>query len=224
MARKGKIARLSSDIREALNRRLLDGQSGTKVLTWLNELPETRLVMTEMFDGLPVSDQNLSEWRKGGFAEWLARRDRIANTKELAAFSLDIAKAGKGTISEGAAAIAAGKVMAVLEGISEEDGKPVDAETLESITNMIATLRTGDQNNERLKQNAEKLRLTTIRLDQTAGLLELERQKFRRTTCELFLKWRDDDRAKSIADGPGNAEEKIQQLGQEMFGDLWETK
>ena len=42
MSRIGKIARLPHDIREQLNRRLLDGQSGTEILQWVNELPQCR--------------------------------------------------------------------------------------------------------------------------------------------------------------------------------------
>ena len=52
--------------------------------------------------------------------------------------------------------------------------------------------------------------------------LKLEQQKFQRVTCELFLKWRGDDRARNIADDPklGNAE-KTEALGKLLFGDLW---
>ncbi len=213
MSRKGKIARLPEDIRSELNLRLFNGQSGAKILPWLNELPETKAVLEEDFEGLRVTDQNLSEWRKGGYEEWLRRRERITETKEMANFARDIAKAG-GSVSEGAAAILAGKLMEIFEGLGEE--KP-SLETLDALTLALSRLRAGDH-------NAEKLRLTTLRLDQTAELLELERQKFQRTTCELFLKWREDERARNIADGPGTNDEKINQLGREMFGDLWQPK
>lgn len=214
MSRKGKIARLPSAIRDEVNRRLLEGQSGSKILPWLNSLPEAKAVLDEDFEGLLVTDQNLSEWRKGGFAEWLARREKLEATKELSQFAANVAKAGNGSLSEGAAAILAGKLLELLEGLGDE--KPT-AETLDALTLALSRLRAGDH-------NAEKLRLTTLRLDQTAELLELERQKFQRTTCELFMKWREDERARNIADGPGTNEDKINQLGQEMFGELWQPK
>lgn len=213
MSRKGKIARLPSALRDELNLRLFNGQSGAKILSWLNDLPEVKAVLEEDFEGLRVSDQNLSEWRKGGYEEWLRRRERLSATKELATFARDITNAG-GNISDGAAAIAAGKLLEILEGLGDETPTP---ETLDALTLALSRLRAGDH-------TAEKLRLTTLRLDQTAELLALEKQKFQRTTCELFLKWRDDQRAKNISEGPGTNEEKIEQLGQAMFGDLWKTK
>lgn len=214
MSRKGKIARLPLAIREELNRRLLEGQSGTKILPWLNELPEVKAVLEEDFEGLRVSDNNLSEWRKGGYAEWLARREKLDATRELAQFAADLTKAGNGSLSDGAAAIAAGKLLEVLEGLGDATPSP---ETLDALTLALSRLRAGDH-------VAEKLRLTTLRLDQTAELLALEKQKFQRTTCELFLKWREDQRAKTISEGPGTNDEKIEQLGQAMFGDLWKAK
>jgi hypothetical protein len=49
-------------------------------------------------------------------------------------------------------------------------------------------------------------------------LVELEREKFQRETCELFLKWAADRRAQEIAVSGGLAQsEKIQKLRQLMF-------
>lgn len=39
-ARTGKIARLPVAIREEVNRRLLDGEPASKILPWLNGLPD----------------------------------------------------------------------------------------------------------------------------------------------------------------------------------------
>lgn len=53
-------------------------------------------------------------------------------------------------------------------------------------------------------------------------MLELERQKFQRETAELFLKFAEDKKAREIAASAGLSQnEKIEQLGQIMFGDLW---
>lgn len=50
--------------------------------------------------------------------------------------------------------------------------------------------------------------------------LELEEKKFQVQTCELFLKWCEDQRAKEIVDGKAANSEKIEALRQLMFGDL----
>jgi hypothetical protein len=72
---KGKIARLPREIREQLNRRLQDGVSGKELVNWLNSMPEVVKVLAAEFDGHPMRQQNLSEWRKGGCREWLAGQE-----------------------------------------------------------------------------------------------------------------------------------------------------
>lgn len=211
MSRKGKIARLPEAIRTELNLRLLNGESGAKILPWLNELPETKAVLEEDFEGLRVTDQNLSEWRKGGFDEWQRRRERIADTKELANFARDITKAG-GSLSDGAAAIAAGKLLEILEGLGDE--KP-DAETLDALTLALSRLRAGDH-------TAEKLRLTTLRLDQTAELLELEKAKFLSAAKDKLKAALENQQAQSIlANTATDNTAKLNALGKVIFGDLW---
>src|SRR5262245_724088 len=119
MSRKGKIARLPHAIREELNRRLLEGQAAGKLLPWLNGLPDVQAILGEDFEGLDVNDQNLSEWRKGGYAEWLRRRERLDHTRELSRLSVDLAKAGGGNLADGAAGILAGRLMDILEQLDE---------------------------------------------------------------------------------------------------------
>ena len=52
----------------------------------------------------------------------------------------------------------------------------------------------------------------------------LSLQKFQRDTCELFLKWAEDQRAKEVLASSSSNAEKIEQLGSLMFGDLWQLK
>ncbi|HEV7925331.1 MAG TPA: hypothetical protein VGR14_08255 [Verrucomicrobiae bacterium] len=69
-ARNGKVARLPLAVRLQLNERLRDGHSGALLLEWLNGLFEVQCVL-EREQASPITKQNLSEWRKGGFLEWL---------------------------------------------------------------------------------------------------------------------------------------------------------
>lgn len=85
MARCGKIARLPRTIRDELNQRLDNGEQGTRLLEWLNGLPEVRAVLDEEFEGHAISHCNLTEWRKGGFLEWRERRETLALTREFMA-------------------------------------------------------------------------------------------------------------------------------------------
>jgi hypothetical protein len=55
----------------------------------------------------------------------------------------------------------------------------------------------------------------------TAGLA-LQRKKFQRESCELFLKWFEDKRVSDIAGAKGlGSAEKVEQLGQLIFGEEW---
>ena len=60
-----------------------------------------------------------------------------------------------------------------------------------------------------------------MRLQQLNAQLSLDQQKFQRETCELFLKWAEDERAKAIASGASSNSEKISRLGELMFGEDW---
>ena len=100
MNRTGKIARLPREIREELNRRLADGESGITLLPWLNELPAVAECLAEQFAGDPINKQNLSAWRTGGFAEWEARREMLAQARELASDPKKPADFSTGTITE----------------------------------------------------------------------------------------------------------------------------
>jgi hypothetical protein len=84
-SRTGKIARLPEPIREQLNQLLLDGMLGTQAVVWLNGLPEVKQVIAEHFPGRPVTEHNVSEWRHGGYQDWLhdlETRDRIIQIVE----------------------------------------------------------------------------------------------------------------------------------------------
>ncbi len=81
--RNGKIARLPRSVRNQLNERLERSEQSPQLLDWLNALPEVQKVVKDHFAGVPISKQNLSEWRQGGFEEWLARRNLCEDARDL---------------------------------------------------------------------------------------------------------------------------------------------
>jgi hypothetical protein len=74
--RNGKIARLPKAIREELNQRLEDGETGAALVAWLNGLPEIQALVESQFGGHPILEQNLSQWKQGGYEDW--RNDQKA--------------------------------------------------------------------------------------------------------------------------------------------------
>ena len=83
LTRNGKIARLPDGLREELNRRLLNGERGNKLVLWLNSRPEVQAVMTEEFEGSAIRPQNLSEWKQGGYGDWLRQQEALKMLKQL---------------------------------------------------------------------------------------------------------------------------------------------
>jgi hypothetical protein len=226
MARNGKIARLPLALREQANHRLLDGESNRAVIAWLNALPEVQRVLADQFGGQPINDQNMSDWRRGGYAEWSDRRQRLEHTRELAQFSMKLAEASGGTLADGTAAILAGHILEVVEKLTalgdqlrdaatpDKDQLANMAEALDALTTATSKLRRGDHDAEALRQGREKLE----HLRQT---LDLERQKFQRTTCALFLQWYNKQDARDILDADASNDEKTERLGKLIFGEDW---
>jgi len=78
----GKISRLSPEIRNQLNRRLANGEPSDPLLAWLNSLPETRAVIADHFDGQPITQQNLSDYRCTTFRRWQMRQAAVEFVSE----------------------------------------------------------------------------------------------------------------------------------------------
>lgn len=79
----GKIARLPHAVREQLNQRLQNHELGQPLLDWLNGLPEVREIVDTLFDGKPITRQNLSLWRIGGFRQWQASQEALKQVPEV---------------------------------------------------------------------------------------------------------------------------------------------
>jgi hypothetical protein len=96
-SRVGKIARMPKEIREELNRRIENGMLGNELADWLNALPEAQKILADRFNARPVNQQNICEWRHGGYLDWLHQRDNRIQLREMMdeARSLDRASAGK---------------------------------------------------------------------------------------------------------------------------------
>ena len=73
-----KIGRLPTELRERLNAWLRDGATGKNAAAWLNEQPEVRKVLKREFGGRPISEQNVSQWRRSGYVEWLSHQQALA--------------------------------------------------------------------------------------------------------------------------------------------------
>jgi len=100
MSRFGKIGRLPLDIREQLNRRLQDGEIGKDLVVWLNSVPEVQAVLKAEFGDRPVNEPNLSDWRTGGYEDWLVHLDTMQQVNQLVANAKELGGASNTPLSE----------------------------------------------------------------------------------------------------------------------------
>jgi hypothetical protein len=81
--RHGKIARLPHTLRDQINRRLQNSEQDKTLLPWLNNLPEVKTILAAEFNSRSINKQNLSDWKKGGFREWLIQQQALEFARNL---------------------------------------------------------------------------------------------------------------------------------------------
>ena len=201
-AYRSKIGRLPWSVRNELCERLLDGASGTVVLRWINAHPAFKKAKTA-----PVNAQNLTAWRGSGYAAWLRERDKARQVREYAETASHIAEAAGGDPAAVGARILAGKMLDMLEA--------VNAETAQDFSTAVARLRKGETDAARVDLDRQKT-------DIARQALALEQAKFKRLTCELFVKWYKNQKVAAIMDDAAtDSDQKTEALGRTLFGDLW---
>lgn len=202
-ARKGKIASLPADIRREVNKRLSDGQKGPEILAFLNAHPVVKRILEAYYESEPISASNLSQWRNGGYQDYLAEQERVDHIRTLSQFSLDLSRAAGGNLAEGPAAIAAGRLLSMIELADEENlGKLVQA---------ITAIRSTEL-------ESKKLAIAETKLAQNERSISLAETKFQRDSVNLFMKWFDDKVARDIAASSASKSLKLEKLITRFFG------
>lgn len=187
--RTGKIARLPAKVREEINRQLYDGASGVEIERALKRYG--------------ISQSNISQWRKGGYQDWLKTQTQMENIQKRAELAMRMAKAAGGSLASSIVTRIAGELDEKLDALGDED--------LAKMKPILDTILMAD-----------KLQLDRRKVGQKDEEISLNREKFQRDTAALFLKWYADQKAREIADQPETgADEKVERLGQLMFGDDW---
>ena len=158
-ARNGKIARLPLDIREQLNCRLADGEPGNRLVEWLNSIPAVMRVMAEQFEGRPITEGNLSEWRAGGYEEWLTLHAFLDETRVLSENAGEVAATGISSDHLHIVLLAHhARLLRNLETMPENEFK-TRLNTVRKLTASIMNMRRGELQKARLELQRERLEL-----------------------------------------------------------------
>ena len=158
--RNGKIARLPRIVREELNCRLRDGEEGKKLVAWLNGLPEVKTVLAAEFGGKPIREQNLSEWKKRGYRDWLAHQEALELAEKLAADVVDLHAAGRAPLTDTLAVWLSSRYAVATRRVVQAK----DTESWRLLREMCADvveLRRGDHSAQRLLLERERIAAQT---------------------------------------------------------------
>jgi hypothetical protein len=157
MTRLGKIARLPREIRDQLNLRLSNGEVGRQLVEWLNGLPEAQAVLAAQFGGRPISEQNLTEWKQGGYEEWLRHQEDCAYARLLTEDSRELEKeAGEIRLEDRLAAPMALALARLMREVAESPGDTEKQKTLLSVSRELALLRSGSHEADRVRLERER--------------------------------------------------------------------
>lgn len=166
--RTGKVARLPREIREQLNRRLQDGETGKTLLDWLNSQGKVQAVLKAEFHGRALTKQNLSEWIHGGYREWLFQQEAIEIVRRMDIDAAELDKASKTPVIDLLSRRLAAQYMVMLA--NGLDGKgAIDLKLLNELCGHVVALRRSDQRGERLRVERDRLKLEREQFHKVQG-------------------------------------------------------
>jgi hypothetical protein len=158
LTRNGKIARLPLAIRQELNRRLDEGEEGKKLVAWLNGLPKVQAIVASEFGGKSIREQNLSEWKQGGYRDWVAQREALEIAERLGEDATEWNAEGRAPLTGTLALWLVARYAVATRRVAETGGLE-GWHLLREMCGDIVELRKGDHSAERLQIERERLEL-----------------------------------------------------------------
>jgi hypothetical protein len=158
MTRRAKIARIPYQIRHQLNSRIEDGEPGVTLVEWLNSLEEVRDVLSEHFESHPITEQNLSEWKRGGFRDWQREQKARERVQSLIGLSGEIKDAACGySVADCLAGVLATELAAEVSTRLEETTDPKERwQYLCDALRRLSSLRHGDRMQVRAERETDR--------------------------------------------------------------------
>jgi hypothetical protein len=156
--RNGKIARLPRAVRQELNRRLDNGEQGKKLVVWLNALPEVQAIVAAEFGGKAIREQNLSEWKQGGYRDWQTQQEAVEMAERLSEEAAQWDADGRAPLTDALALGVAARYAVATRWVAEA-GDVEGWRLLREMCGDIVELRKGDHSAERLQIDRERLKL-----------------------------------------------------------------
>ncbi len=188
MGRHGKIARLPRTIRDQLNHRLDNEESGGDLAAWLNGLDEVKQLIEKNFGGREITEKNLSDWRLNGFLHWQAQQEALALARELNAEGTKGVESG-GELSNSLTRLVTARYASLLYDWDGEMTDEIRAKLrgLKGISHEIVRLRQSDQVLEQMKIQREWLALGSKSADLNERRYEQSNREDEQKSLDLCL-------------------------------------
>jgi hypothetical protein len=171
MTRNGKIARLPHPIREQINRRLQNWDEAKQIAEWLNALPEVRTVTGEEFDGQPINETNLSNWKLEGYRDWEAQQNALEAVHQFEADAAELNQAAGGQLADQLALCLTARIaVALQQPISGGHNPAGQLRRMRELCSDLLALRKGDHNAQWLRIEREKLDLDLKKHEEEAAV------------------------------------------------------
>lgn len=141
MARTGKIARLPKTLRDAVNFALRDGATAARVTELIAQAKTNGATNGDGTEIELPNDQNVTNWRDGGHADWLKEQARLEDMRLKREFALDVVKQNEGgKIHEAGLNLAASQIFEVLQDFDLDALKERLAEDPENFIGVVRAL------------------------------------------------------------------------------------
>jgi hypothetical protein len=118
----------------------------------ISRLPHQQLVATE-FAGHPISQANLSQWKKRNHPGWLNHQAALGEATRFMSESRQLSNAGEGTVTDNLATFVAAQYALASSQLAEEPDADTRWKRLRDLCHDVVALRRGDQNAQRLELN-----------------------------------------------------------------------
>jgi len=158
--RNGKVAKKPKAVRDQINHWLTDGLTYSSIIEKLGD------------DGKDLNEENLSNWKEGGYNDWLKEQQRIEIIRIKQEFAVDLLKDGDGTkIQEAALQVSAANLIQLMVDLDpttlreQVEGNP---DKYTRLLNAIARLSEGEIKCER-HRSQETERQVRVAKDKAAA-------------------------------------------------------
>jgi uncharacterized protein DUF3486 len=162
--RTGKIAKLPQAIREELNARMADGEATEAILAWLNGEPEVRAHLEASHEGSPITADNLSRWRQGGFAGWVENKKMQESLEAMTMACADVDQTDQDELAHRIGAVLMRRMVAQMQAF---DAMPEGTEKnkfWEQIVWSYIALQRTDLNHAEFRLERKKAMMSTTML------------------------------------------------------------